>query len=208
MRRRSSGSGSVQGAVVFVLAWLMRAPLAGEAPASIASKVIQTTESFTPQQMLATPVFWVLYVMFLLVAASGLMATAQIALIARDFDVANVAVLGVATTLTVALLVDNVANGAGAADLRLDVGPYRPREHDGDRLLRWAASPIGCSARWAHAVGVYRLRRADFPDLGRDFQPLPVDLHRQLRAAIRDRQSQLPLHREGRRRRFSCRWPI
>ncbi|MFZ2006252.1 MAG: oxalate/formate MFS antiporter [Stellaceae bacterium] len=103
--------GIVQGAVVFVLAWLMRAPFAGEAPASIASKVIQTTESFTPQQMLATPVFWVMYVMFLLVAASGLMATAQIALIARDFDVANVAVLGVATTLTVALLVDNVFNG-------------------------------------------------------------------------------------------------
>ena len=103
--------GVVQGAVVFVLAWLMRAPFAGEAPASVAPKVIQTTESFTPQQMLATPVFWVMYVMFLLVAASGLMATAQVALIARDFNVANVAVLGAATTLTVALVVDNVFNG-------------------------------------------------------------------------------------------------
>jgi OFA family oxalate/formate antiporter-like MFS transporter len=103
--------GIVQGAVVFVLAWLMRAPFAGEAPASVAPKVIQTTESFTPQQMLATPVFWVMYVMFLLVAASGLMATAQVALIARDFNVANVAVLGAATTLTVALVVDNVFNG-------------------------------------------------------------------------------------------------
>ncbi|HTW54102.1 MAG TPA: oxalate/formate MFS antiporter [Stellaceae bacterium] len=103
--------GLVQGAVVFVLAWLMRAPWPGEAPASVASKVIQTTESFTPQQMLATPVFWVMYVMFLLIAASGLMATAQIALIARDFSVANVVALGAATTLTVALLLDNVFNG-------------------------------------------------------------------------------------------------
>jgi MFS transporter, OFA family, oxalate/formate antiporter len=103
--------GLIQGAVVFVLAWLMRAPFAGEARVSTAPKVIQTTESFTPQQMLATPVFWVMYVMFLLVAASGLMATAQIALIARDFNVANVVALGAATTLTVALLVDNVFNG-------------------------------------------------------------------------------------------------
>src|SRR5579872_689614 len=103
--------GIVQGAVVFVLAWLMRAPFPGEVPAGAAPKVIQTTQSFTPQQMLATPVFWVMYVMFLLVAASGLMATAQVALIARDFNVANVVALGAATTLTVALLVDNVFNG-------------------------------------------------------------------------------------------------
>jgi MFS transporter, OFA family, oxalate/formate antiporter len=73
--------------------------------------VIQTTESYSPQQMLVTPVFWVLYIMFLLVAASGLMATAQIALIARDFHVANTVLLLGGTTLTVALLVDNVANG-------------------------------------------------------------------------------------------------
>jgi MFS transporter, OFA family, oxalate/formate antiporter len=61
--------------------------------------------------MLATPVFWVMYVMFLLVAASGLMATAQVALIARDFHVANAIVVAGVSTLTLALLVDNVANG-------------------------------------------------------------------------------------------------
>ena len=49
--------------------------------------------------------------MFVLVSASGLMATAQIALIARDFNVANTALFWGASTLTVALLVDNVANG-------------------------------------------------------------------------------------------------
>jgi len=49
--------------------------------------------------------------MFILVAASGLMATAQIALIARDFHVANTVILFGGTVLTVALLVDNVANG-------------------------------------------------------------------------------------------------
>ena len=103
--------GLVQGIVVFVLAWLLRAPYPGETPSAATAKVIQTTESFSPQAMLATPVFWVLYIMFLLVAASGLMATAQIALIARDFHVANIVLLVGGTTLTVALLVDNVANG-------------------------------------------------------------------------------------------------
>jgi MFS transporter, OFA family, oxalate/formate antiporter len=103
--------GLVQGAVVFVLAWLLRGPYPGETPSTATSKVLQTTQSYSPQAMLATPVFWVLYVMFLLVAASGLMATAQGALIARDFHVANVVLFLGATTLTVALLVDNVANG-------------------------------------------------------------------------------------------------
>jgi MFS transporter, OFA family, oxalate/formate antiporter len=103
--------GLVQGAVVFILAWLLRGPYPGETPSAAASKVLQTTQSYSPQAMLATPVFWVLYIMFLLVAASGLMATAQVALIARDFHVANVVLFLGATTLTMALLVDNVANG-------------------------------------------------------------------------------------------------
>ena len=103
--------GLVQGAVVFILAWLLRGPYPGETPSAGASRVLQTTQSYSPQAMLATPVFWVLYIMFLLVAASGLMATAQVALIARDFHVANVVLFLGATTLTMALLVDNVANG-------------------------------------------------------------------------------------------------
>jgi OFA family oxalate/formate antiporter-like MFS transporter len=57
-------------------------------------------------------VFWLLYLMFVLVSASGLMATAQIALVAKDYGVANTTVLLGATTLTFALIVDNVANGA------------------------------------------------------------------------------------------------
>jgi OFA family oxalate/formate antiporter-like MFS transporter len=104
--------GLLQGAVVFVIAWWVRAPLAGETPAATRSKVVQTDVSYSPAEMLATPVFWVLYVMFVMVSASGLMATAQIALIAKDFNVADSVVLVGVSTLTLALLVDNVANGA------------------------------------------------------------------------------------------------
>jgi MFS transporter, OFA family, oxalate/formate antiporter len=103
--------GLIQGAIIFVLAWALRAPYSGETSASAPPRVMQTAESYTPGAMLATPVFWVLYIMFILVAASGLMATAQLALIARDFHVANTVVFASVTALTLALVVDNVANG-------------------------------------------------------------------------------------------------
>ena len=61
--------------------------------------------------MLASPVFWLLYVMFVLVSASGLMVAAQIALIAKDYGVAQTVILFGATTLIVAGIIDNLANG-------------------------------------------------------------------------------------------------
>ncbi|HTW69898.1 MAG TPA: oxalate/formate MFS antiporter [Acetobacteraceae bacterium] len=104
--------GLIQGAVVFVLAWLLRAPLPCDVPAVTQPHVVQSTQSYTPGQVLLSPVFWILYVMFVMVSASGLMATAQIALIARDYHVADTVLLFGGSTLTVALLVDNALNGA------------------------------------------------------------------------------------------------
>jgi MFS transporter, OFA family, oxalate/formate antiporter len=103
--------GLIQGGVVLILAWWLRAPLLGETPGTAPARVIQTAQSYSPKAVLRSPVFWILYAMFVLVSASGLMATAQIALIARDFNVANTVLFWGASTLTVALLVDNVANG-------------------------------------------------------------------------------------------------
>ena len=103
--------GLIQGGIIFIIAWAMRAPLPGEAPA-VETKVRMSTRSYTPGEMLQTPSFWVLYVMFLLVAASGLMATAQIALIARDFGIASTPIVASVTALSLALIIDNVANGA------------------------------------------------------------------------------------------------
>jgi OFA family oxalate/formate antiporter-like MFS transporter len=103
--------GIAQGVIVFLLAWLLRAPEPGELAAAAAPKLVQSARSYTPGEVLVSPVFWVLYIMFVLVSASGLMATAQIALIARDFHVADTAILFGASALSVALIVDNVANG-------------------------------------------------------------------------------------------------
>jgi MFS transporter, OFA family, oxalate/formate antiporter len=100
-----------QGAIVFVLAMLLRGPEAGEMAGAPAPRVAQSVKSFLPREVLMSPVFWVLYVMFVMVSAAGLMATAQIAPIAKDFNVGNQIVFWGATTLTAALIIDNIANG-------------------------------------------------------------------------------------------------
>jgi OFA family oxalate/formate antiporter-like MFS transporter len=105
--------GLVQGLVVLALSQFLRAPRAGEVPKAV-SKLRQSLRDYTPAEMLRTPLFWVLYVMFVLVAASGLMVTAQLAPIARDFNIANTPVnvlFLTSTVLTTALVVDNILNG-------------------------------------------------------------------------------------------------
>jgi MFS transporter, OFA family, oxalate/formate antiporter len=104
--------GLIQGGIVFIVAWLLRAPDPGEMAGAAAPKVAQTSHNYTPGQVLGSPVFWLLYVMFVMVSASGLMATAQIAPIALDFNIGNAVVLLGASTLTTALIINNICNGA------------------------------------------------------------------------------------------------
>ncbi len=125
-----------QGAVVFMLAMLLRGPDAGEMAGAPAPKVAQSAKNFSPREVLMSPVFWVLYIMFVMVSASGLMATAQIAPIAKDFNVGGDIVLWGATTLTVALIIDNLANGAA-----------RP-------LFGWISDIIGREITMAIAFGL------------------------------------------------------
>ena len=47
----------------------------------------QTRRDYGPAEVLRTPVFWVMYVMFVMVGAGGLMAIAQLAPIAKDFKI-------------------------------------------------------------------------------------------------------------------------
>src|ERR1700724_302174 len=101
-----------QGVVVVVLSLLLRAPQPGEAPAPPRGR--QSARDYTPLEVLASPIFWVMYVMFILVGAGGLMATAQLAPIATDFQVAKIPVSLLGLTLpalTFALSIDRVLNG-------------------------------------------------------------------------------------------------
>jgi OFA family oxalate/formate antiporter-like MFS transporter len=104
-----------QGLVVFVLGWALRPPPAGFRPAGPAARPqAPPARDHTPVEMLRTPAFWVMYAMFALMAAGGLMATAQLAQIAADFQVADapVTLLGLTLpALTFALSIDRVLNG-------------------------------------------------------------------------------------------------
>ena len=76
--------------------------------------VIQTKRDYRPTEIVRQPVFWVMYVMFVLVAAGGLMAVAQLAPIAKDFKIGDVpvSILGLTLpALTFALTIDRVLNG-------------------------------------------------------------------------------------------------
>jgi OFA family oxalate/formate antiporter-like MFS transporter len=106
--------GLAQGIVVVVLALFLAAPKAGQVPAAAVQKLRQVTRNYGPGEMLRSPVFWVMYVMFVAVGAGGLMATAQLAPIANDFQVAKVPVSLVGITLpalTFALSIDRIMNG-------------------------------------------------------------------------------------------------
>jgi len=103
-----------QGLVVLVLSQILKAPKPGESPAPAIRRVNQTTRDYSPVEMLQTPLFWVLYVMFVLVAASGLVVTAPVAPIAKDYKIAGLPVNFLfisSTVLVMAGIVDNILNG-------------------------------------------------------------------------------------------------
>ena len=103
-----------QGIVVIFVALLLRAPEAGEVPVPASPAVQQTRRDYGPSEVLKTPVFWVMYVMFVGVGAGGLMAIAQLAPIANDYKIAGVPVSLLGLTLpalTFALTIDRVLNG-------------------------------------------------------------------------------------------------
>ena len=103
-----------QGIVVALVALMLRAPEPGEVAAPSAPAVQQTRRDYTPAETLRTPVFWVMYAMFVMVGSGGLMAVAQLAPIASDFKVAEipVSILGLTLpALTFALTIDRVLNG-------------------------------------------------------------------------------------------------
>jgi OFA family oxalate/formate antiporter-like MFS transporter len=102
-----------QGIVVVLLSLFLAAPKAGQVPAASA-KVRQSSRDYAPVEMLRSPIFWVMYAMFVMVGAGGLMATAQLAPIANDFQIAKtpVSLIGITLpALTFALSIDRILNG-------------------------------------------------------------------------------------------------
>lgn len=108
--------GILQGLVVFVLSLRLKAaPEDLKKSSSISSiNVQQARRDYKPMEILRKPVFWVMYAMFVMVAAGGLMATAQLGPIAKDFMIGDtpVNIMGlILPALTFALAIDRVLNG-------------------------------------------------------------------------------------------------
>ncbi|HSY09027.1 MAG TPA: oxalate/formate MFS antiporter [Steroidobacteraceae bacterium] len=106
--------GLIQGAIVIVMAFLMLvAP-----PSLLAAKVKpnQTGYGYRPSEVLRSPVFYVMYVMFVLIAAGGLTMAASMAPIAKDFKIEKVPVelFGITlTALVFALSLNRIFDGVG-----------------------------------------------------------------------------------------------
>jgi OFA family oxalate/formate antiporter-like MFS transporter len=105
-----------QGVIVFLLAFFLRKPSRVMPAKKKQLNLPQTKIDFTPPQVLRSPIFWVMYLVFVMVAAGGLMAAAQIAPIAHDYKIANepVGLFGFQmAALTFAISLDRIFDGFG-----------------------------------------------------------------------------------------------
>jgi OFA family oxalate/formate antiporter-like MFS transporter len=103
-----------QGLIVLLISFMLKAPSHSRGATPSPVKVQQSRRDYGPSEILRKPVFWVMYLMFVMVAAGGLMATAQLGPIAKDFHIGNVpvSILGLTLpALTFALAIDRVLNG-------------------------------------------------------------------------------------------------
>ena len=105
-----------QGLVVFILALFLRRPSIAMSVKKKKLNLPQTKIDFTPAQVMRTPIFWIMYLVFVMVASGGLMTAAQIAPIAHDFKIANepVSLAGFQmAALTFAISLDRIFDGFG-----------------------------------------------------------------------------------------------
>ncbi|WP_018387625.1 oxalate/formate MFS antiporter [Ancylobacter sp. FA202] len=104
--------GLLQGGLAFVAAWFLRSPKAGEVKAS--TKLNQSRRDYTLGEAMSTKLFWLMFLMFICVVTGGMMAVAQLGVIAQDLGVKEFQVdlyFFVMAALPLALMLDRVMNG-------------------------------------------------------------------------------------------------
>ena len=104
--------GLIQGVSITCLGALLIMPRVPALPVS-RGRILQGRD-FTPTETVRTGVFWLIYLVYLLIASGGMIITAQLGPIARSFGVEKqiVIILGFAMpVLTLAVSIDNLANG-------------------------------------------------------------------------------------------------
>ena len=102
-------TGIAQGAIIMTVAQMLRHPGADfaalhRARPAVHPRVRRNTEQFSTPEMLRTPQFYLLYVMFVAMATGGLLVTAQAGPVAAEWGISRGA-------LTAALALDRLSNG-------------------------------------------------------------------------------------------------
>ena len=100
--------GALQGVVAVIMALILRHPPEGWKPAGwtpkVSKTIAQTTVNYTWQQTLLRPEFYLLYAMFVMVCAGGLMTTGNLSEIAKSLNVQNAKILGISIVAFTATL--------------------------------------------------------------------------------------------------------
>ena len=106
--------GLIQGIVIMLFASFLRAPAPGVITYAASASVKQSRRDYTLAEALRTPVFWVMLAMFTGTVTGGLMAVAQLSVIAEDLGVRNVVMdfrLFTMAALPFALMMNTIVNG-------------------------------------------------------------------------------------------------
>ena len=103
--------GVIQGAIGVLAALGLRLPPETRHAPTAAQAATQSRRSYTPTEMLQSPVFWLLFVMMTMMSTSGLMVTSNVGPFAKEFKVADVMVFGLMAALPLSLTLSRVTNG-------------------------------------------------------------------------------------------------
>ena len=101
-----------QGIIIVLLSFFMLAPKPGQVPEPTSKgPIVQSRKQYLPSEVVKHPIFWLMYAMFVAVGAGGLVVTANLAPMAKDFGVADIPMwLGI-PALTLAATLDRLLNG-------------------------------------------------------------------------------------------------
>jgi OFA family oxalate/formate antiporter-like MFS transporter len=105
--------GIILGLIGIIAAQWMRVPPDGWLPAGYSpatATTMQSKRSYTPREMLQSPIFWLLFIMMSMMSTSGLMVVSNVGPFAKEFKVADVLVLGMAA-LPLSLTLSRATNG-------------------------------------------------------------------------------------------------
>jgi OFA family oxalate/formate antiporter-like MFS transporter len=106
--------GVIQGVIGILAAQGLRLPPENyqvqSAAAATATGAQQSARSYSPKEMLKSPVFYLMFVMMSMMSTSGLMVTSNVGPFAKEFGVANVLVAGMAA-LPLSLTLSRFTNG-------------------------------------------------------------------------------------------------